>query len=155
MCASVRRLLCAAVLLPALLVTVSSAGFAGWRCHRMGLGLGLTTVHVSRCCPAPGPTLDETSQGADRAHRSEAGDDDAHIAGQRCCEVTQVRAVRVPSELSRAETLLVPPVASDCPSWAHAPSGAGAMAVSDVAPRPGGELPGTRAVLLRKQSFLI
>lgn len=151
--ASVRRLLCAAVLLPALLVTVASAGFAGWRCHRMGLGL--TTVHASRCCPGAGPTLDEMSQGAGGANRSEAGDGDAHVAGQRCCEVTQVRAVRVPSELSRAETLLVPPDASDCPSWAHAPSGAGATVLSEVAPRPGGGLPGTRAVLLRKQSFLI
>lgn len=143
--ASVGRLLCAAVLLPALLVAVAGAGFAGWRCH------GLATVHASRCCPGLGGV-----QGSmDEAERDQSATAVARIAARRCCEVAQVRPVHVPSELSRAETTLLPPAASPSPAWALPPGGAGATFAAEITPRPGGGPHGSRAVLLRKQSFLI
>ena len=142
---SVGRFLCAAMLLPALLASVAGVGFAGWRCHMQA------TVHATRCCPAPAVeqrAADAVGHGGREAQPST-------ITAQRCCEVTQVRVARVPSDLTRPETISAPVVAVFAQDWVVPAIGGAAAARPDVAPKPGGDIAGARALLLRKQSFLI
>jgi hypothetical protein len=120
----------AAVLLPVVLLSLGGTSFASWRCRYDGI------ARSACCCPDAG----------DPAHAPA-------IRAQDCCDFEHYVAPKTPSDVSRVESLLTPPVRLSASMAAPmletvAPSRAG-FRLADERP------PGGRSVVLLKHAFLI
>jgi len=134
--------LTAAVLLPLVLLAVSSSTYAAMSCSAMGLRAS------SCCCPEAAVAGPANGSAETTATTS--------VKASSCCTVVQVQLDQGDSMPARAFN-----DATTVPTWALLPTGV-AMFVSERIPparhvpvRDGKPAHGGRAVLLAKRSFLI
>jgi hypothetical protein len=131
-----RRIFSAAVLLPLLLFALAGTSAAGWRCSLDGV------IRDHCCCP-----------GADRD--DQPADSQAAISAADCCSIEQQQSDKAPTELVRATAAGVVPAFVALPVSVLAPPTPSAVAHGGRPPRDPTEAAHGRALLLRKQTFLI
>jgi hypothetical protein len=131
-----RRIFSAAVLLPLLLFAVAGTSAAGWRCSLDGV------IRDHCCCPE--------ADGDDQPARPQVA-----ISAADCCSIEQQHNDKAPTDLVRATADGVVPAFVALPVSVLAPCTASGVAHGGRPPRDPTAAAHGRALLLRKQAFLI